>query len=178
MKILVLTGSPHENGTTAALADAFICGAKEAGHDIYRFDAAEKAVNGCIACGVCEQGKNPCVFDDDMAELVPHLLAADLVAFVSPVYYSGFTSQIKAVIDRFYGIDSLLCGAEKGSVLLLAAADTDIRTAKGIRAVYEEAMHYLKWEDRGQLCAIACASREDIENTDYLNQAKALGKNL
>ena len=41
MHIVVITGSPHRNGTTAALADAFIEGAREAGHDIFRFDAAK-----------------------------------------------------------------------------------------------------------------------------------------
>ena len=40
MKIVVLTGSPHENGTSFVLADSFIKGAEEAGHSIYRFDAA------------------------------------------------------------------------------------------------------------------------------------------
>ena len=42
MHIVVITGSPHRNGTTAALADAFIEGAREAGHDIFRFDAAKE----------------------------------------------------------------------------------------------------------------------------------------
>ena len=91
MKIVVLTGSPHEKGTTSVLADAFISGAKEAGHEIYRFDAAHKSVSGCIACNSCENGENPCVFEDDMQELIPHLLDADMVTFVSPVFYSGFT---------------------------------------------------------------------------------------
>lgn len=178
MKILVLTGSPHSHGTSAALADAFIKGAAEAGHQVMRFDAAEKAVSGCMACDVCGQGEHPCVLEDDMEELVPSLIAADTVVFVSPVYYCGFSSQLKAVIDRFYGIDKLLCGAGKSAVLLVTAADTTQRNVRGIQAVYEEAMHYLQWKDRGQIFAIGCAVREDIEKTDYPQQAYSLGKNL
>ena len=34
MKVLVITGSPHKNGTTAALAEQFIAGAKAAGHEM------------------------------------------------------------------------------------------------------------------------------------------------
>ena len=50
MKVLVITGSPHKNGTTAALAEQFIAGAKAAGHEVTRFDAAFKQVHPCIAC--------------------------------------------------------------------------------------------------------------------------------
>lgn len=178
MKIVVLTGSPHEKGTTSVLADAFISGAEESGHEIYRFDAGLKSVNGCIACNSCGNGETPCVFEDDMQELIPHLLEADMVAFVSPVFYSGFTSQLKAVIDRFYSIDRMLCGSGKKAALLAAAADTQQRTAKGLRYVYEEAMHYLQWKDCGQIYAVSCATREDIEKTDYPQQAYELGKNI
>lgn len=38
-KIIILTGSPHNPGTSKQLADAFEKGAKVAGNDIYRFDA-------------------------------------------------------------------------------------------------------------------------------------------
>lgn len=50
MKILVLTGSPRKNGNSNTLADYFIKGAREAGHEIVRFDAAFKDVHPCIAC--------------------------------------------------------------------------------------------------------------------------------
>ena len=53
MKVLVITGSPHKNGTTAALAEQFIAGAKAAGHEVTRFDAAFKQVHPCIACEKC-----------------------------------------------------------------------------------------------------------------------------
>ena len=42
MKILLITGSAHKKGTTAYLAEKFVQGAIEAGHEIYRFDAAFK----------------------------------------------------------------------------------------------------------------------------------------
>lgn len=45
MHMVVITGSPHRNGTTAALADAFIEGAKEAKHDIFCFDAAKERIS-------------------------------------------------------------------------------------------------------------------------------------
>lgn len=38
MKIVMITGSPHRHGTSALLADAFIQGAQEAGHTVFRFD--------------------------------------------------------------------------------------------------------------------------------------------
>ena len=40
MKIVVITGSPHRNGTSALLADKFIEGAQSVGHTVYRFNAA------------------------------------------------------------------------------------------------------------------------------------------
>ena len=34
MKILILNGSPHSNGNTKALVDAFSKGAQNAGHEV------------------------------------------------------------------------------------------------------------------------------------------------
>lgn len=53
MKIAVLTGSPRRNGNSAYLAEQFIKGAQEKGHEIYRFDCAFKQVEPCRACNRC-----------------------------------------------------------------------------------------------------------------------------
>lgn len=45
-KIVVITGSPRENGNSFAMTDAFIKAAEEKGHTITRFDAAMKKVGG------------------------------------------------------------------------------------------------------------------------------------
>ena len=47
MKIVMMTGSAHRNGTTATLADRFQQGALDAGHEVYRFDAAFQNVHPC-----------------------------------------------------------------------------------------------------------------------------------
>lgn len=41
------------------------------------------------------------------------LKKADMVVFVSPVYYHGLFAQIKPAIDRFHGIDDDLVGTDK-----------------------------------------------------------------
>ena len=48
MKVLVLTGSPHKHGSTDLLAGEFIRGAKEAGHEVTRFDAAFSDIRPCL----------------------------------------------------------------------------------------------------------------------------------
>ena len=50
MKIVVLTGSPRRNGNSAYLAEQFIKGAEERGHEVFRFDCAFKKVAPCRAC--------------------------------------------------------------------------------------------------------------------------------
>ena len=110
MKIVVITGSHHKNGTSAHLAAAFIRGAEETGHEVCRFDAAFRQVHPCIACETCHNTDRGCAFADDMKTLYPELLEADAVAFATPIYYYAMNAQIRAVIDRFYACDAQVLG--------------------------------------------------------------------
>ena len=38
-RVVILTGSPHYDGASQKLADNFEKGIKEAGNDVYRYDA-------------------------------------------------------------------------------------------------------------------------------------------
>lgn len=44
MKVLVILGSTRRPGTSTTLADSFIQGAKEAGHDVVVYDAAKNPI--------------------------------------------------------------------------------------------------------------------------------------
>ena len=102
MKIVVLTCSPHKEGTTDLLADKFIEGAESKGHEIYRFDAAFRNIHPCLGCDTCGMS-GPCVHKDDIEnEAIKKLMEADVIALVTPVYYFAFSAQLKTVINRFY----------------------------------------------------------------------------
>lgn len=177
MKVVLITGSPHKRGTTALMAEHFMKGAQEAGHEVYRFDAAFKDVHPCTACDICRTADRSCIFKDDMEELNPHLLAADAIVFISPIYFYGITAQIKTTIDRFYTIDEQIQGSKK-SALLLALTDDNPKVIDGAVGTYKRMIDYLMWENAGVIAAIGCATAEDIEKTDYLQKAYELGKTI
>lgn len=178
MKIAILSGSPHKKGSTALLADEFTRGAEEAGHEVWRLDAARADIRPCLGCNACQAGKRPCVVKDDMQEVFPKLLEADVVAFVSPLHFHGYTSQLKAVLDRFHAIEDPLKGMDKDAVLIVAGANPREWVTGGVEATYECNLKYLGWRDRGRVLAIGCWGREAVEKSDYPGQAYQLGLGL
>ncbi len=177
MKVLIITGSAHKNGTTAYLTEQFIKGAEETGHEVFRFDAAYKDIHPCIACEKCHDGKLGCVFKDDMQELNPHLIEADAIALISPIYYYGFSAQLKAVIDRFYANDAVLHGNKK-AVMMVTMADTSLKTANGAIQSFKGMTDYLEWDIAGTVIGVNCMTLDMLKNTNYPQQAYELGKSL
>lgn len=177
MKIVVLTGSPHRAGTSALLADRFIAGAQEAGCVVFRFDAAFEDLHPCLGCEKCGYGSSPCIYRDSMDKLNPELLAADMVAFITPLYYFGMSAQLKMVIDRFYANDIHLNGHKK-AILMVTAYNPRAWVMEGIKAHYKTMLHYLNWTDSGQLFALGCNVRSQIERSDYPQQAYDMGRFL
>ena len=176
MNIVLLTGSAHRSGTTAALAREFQRGAEDAGHEVFRFDAAFREVHPCIGCDKCRR-EGVCTFvSDDMKTLNPHLLAAEAVAFVSPIYYFDLSAQLKAVIDRFYANDDALHGGKR-ALLLTAMADEDLGAAEGADTTFRSICAYLQWENAGILNAASASTAEDLTEED-LRRAYDLGKTL
>lgn len=175
MKITVITGSPHKRGTTALLADKFIAGATEAGHDVYRFDAAFEDVKPCLSCGYCTRNESECVYKDSMSKLNDKLFESDMVVFVTPIYYFTMSAQMKAAVDRLHANNAKLSGNKK-AMLFAASALADDGTMEGLQKTYEAILSYLNWKDAGMLFAKGCPTREVIETTDYPQQAYEMGK--
>ncbi|MDO4890844.1 MAG: flavodoxin family protein [Coriobacteriaceae bacterium] len=99
--ILVICGSPRKNGRSARLARELADGlaAANPGRAVRLLAIAGADVHGCIGCDACRDA-GVCAFDDDMGPLMAALDAADELHLVSPVYFAGPPSQLKAVLDR------------------------------------------------------------------------------
>lgn len=176
MKIFVLTGSPRKVGNSATLADNFIKGAEQAGHQVIRFDTAFKNVHPCIACNMCRNKKEPCVFKDDFQFVREHIVNADVVVFATPVYYFGMSAQLKTTIDRFYSIEDIM--KPKKTVLLLSLADTNPQTAEPTILNYKAIVDYLGWQDVGKVIAYGVWPEGAVNSTEYTQKAYELGKNI
>lgn len=177
MKIVVLTGSPRRSGNTNYLADRFIAGAEENGHEVFRFDCAAHKVAGCIACNHCGMNGD-CILKDDFSIVRPHLIEADMVVFVTPMYYFGFSAQLKSVIDRFYAINGKVKGDRKKTAFMMAYADTAEKEAQAMLLHYHTLADYLGWQDMGTVVAPGVWTAGAIRSTRYGDDAYRLGKKL
>lgn len=176
-KVTVVTGSPHRRGTSFLLADEFIRGVREQGADVYRFDAAFRRVTACSGCDRCGLGSAPCVYRDDMFELNPHLLESSLIVFCTPLYYYGFSAQLKLVIDRFYAINTQFHHGRR-AVLLATAWNSQDWTFESLVSHYKTLCRYMDWEDSGMVLGFGCGTRSSIEASEYPRQAYELGRTV
>lgn len=177
MKIVIITGSPRKHGNSSCLADEFQRGAIEAGHEVFRFNAAFQKVESCIACNHCGMNGD-CVQKDDFALLRPHLIDADVVVFATPIYYYGFSAQLKKVIDRFYAINGILQGQNKRAVLLVSYASTSIQDADYIIDHYRGLIRFLGWENGGEVVAKGVWDAAAVKQTEFPEKAYLLGKSI
>jgi len=152
--ILVLNGAARKNGNTTQLLEAFIGGAKSAGHNFETFYMQTMDIHGCTGCEGCKNAPkgcdNPCVQNDDMANIYPAFMKADVIVFASPLYFWGITGPLKTAVDRLYAVVNSL-GIEdfrRESVLLMTARSSDY--SKAI-SWYERFESYLGWKNLGEV---------------------------
>ena len=102
MKVLLINGSPHQNGNTfVALAEVAKTLETE-GIETEIFWLGNKPIRGCIACGACKAKQlGKCVFDDDVCNrLVERFAEADAFVVGSPTYYGQPAGALLAVLQR------------------------------------------------------------------------------
>ena len=178
-KIVVVTGSPRNNGNSFAMTDAFIQAAEAKGHHVTRFDAAKMNIGGCQACETCYKIGKACSFDDDFNLIAPAVLDADVVVFSMPVYWYSIPAQIKAVIDKLYSF--CVAGkdiAGKECILIACCEEDDMSVLDGVRIPVERSAALMKWKMAGEVLIPGVLNTGDIEKTDGCQQAAALAEKI
>ena len=97
--IVVITSTPRKGGNSELLAEAFARGAADAGHAVETVYLRDKTINYCRGCEACYK-LGRCVQKDDMAALLETLMAADVIALASPVYFSTLPGKMLSLISR------------------------------------------------------------------------------
>lgn len=175
MKIVVLESSPNKNGASNTLAGYFIEGAKEVGHTVCVLDVARMNIHPCVSC---YRGKESgcCVLKDDMKQVERELLSADMVVYVTPVYFYDMSAQLKLVIDRLHCFYANLSG--KKSLLLATAWRGDDEVMFYLKSLYNGLARYLGYENLGVVMAKGCGNPDTIHNSPYAKEAYQLGKSI
>ena len=101
MKVLLVNGSPHENGSTSVVLKEAQNTFLVEGIETEIFWIGNKPISGCIACYSCKNtGK--CVFDDTVNQFLPKAKQADGFIFGAPVHYAAMASGAAAFMDRIF----------------------------------------------------------------------------
>ena len=101
MKVLILNGSPHTKGNTAAAINEMLKVFSEEGIEAEVCQIGNRDIRGCIACGTCaERGR--CVFDDEVNAIAGKFEEADGLVAASPVYYGSANATLVACLDRLF----------------------------------------------------------------------------
>ena len=101
MKVLLVNGSPHPKGNTAAALAEMQKVFEAEGVETTLLQVGSKEVRGCVACGSCRE-KGKCVFDDIVNEAAPLFEAADGLVVGAPVYFASANATVIAFLDRLF----------------------------------------------------------------------------
>ena len=106
MQICVLNGSPRLHGNTAELLKPFLEELQQSDVTLNNYTLVQMNVASCKGCYHCQdvQGEYGCYQKDDMHAIAKAIMESDLIVLATPIYIWYCTPELKAVLDRFYGL--------------------------------------------------------------------------
>jgi multimeric flavodoxin WrbA len=180
--ILILLGSPREDGNSTRLAFAFADAACRHGHVVQSIRVPALDIAPCDGCNQCwKPASVPCALRDDMESVYPLLRAADVLVFATPLHFYSWSAPLKTLVDRLYCLSPDRKRNLKGktSVLLAAAADKRPAAFAGLKATYRLIAEFMGWKPLGEVLVPGVATEGDIARVGrFLAQADALGARL
>lgn len=101
MKVLMVNGSPHQNGNTYIALHEMEKAFAEQGIETEILHIGNKDIRGCIGCRRCkESGK--CVFNDAVNEAAAKFQECDGLVVGTPVYYASANATLVAFLTRLF----------------------------------------------------------------------------
>jgi multimeric flavodoxin WrbA len=170
MKIVTIMGSPHKNGNTATVLGKFEEKISSK-HEVERVNMADVEVMGCVGCMACRDTPEApgCIQRDDANGIFEKLIEADVVIYATPLYVWGFSSQLKAFLDRHvclgtgsYGSDWSSLVAGKPAMLLVTSGGPEENNADIIQTSFDRICSYLKMDCGGKFIVGLCTTPDEL----------------
>lgn len=175
--VLIISASPRKGGNSDLLCDEFRKGAEESGNHVEKIFLRDKEINFCKGCGVCNR-THACVQQDDMAEILGKMVAADVIVLATPVYFYSMDGQMKTFIDRTVPRYTEI--TDKDFYFIMTAADTEKnnlkRTLEAFRGFTEDCLDGAR--EAGILYGVGAWNVGDIKTTPAYAQAYEMGKGV
>ena len=129
MKILGISGSPRK-GNSEWMLRRLLEMLSRAGHSADLVLLREMSIKQCRGCLACESGgagrSGKCKIHDDVKDILPRMLEADIIVMGTPVYFDMLSGRLKNFMDRTCAIWPKLAGKKMAGI---AVAEEDIGKA-------------------------------------------------
>ena len=140
MKVLLVNGSPHENGSTSVVLEEVKNTLISEGVEADIFWIGNKPISGCIGCANCKN-LGRCVFDTDKVnEFVQKAKEFDGFIFGTPVHYAAMSGALTSFMDRAFYSASL--GKQTDAFMFKPAASVIVARRGGTTATYDQINKY------------------------------------
>lgn len=120
MKVLLVNGSPHEDGCTNLALEEIKKTLNENDIETEILWLGNKPIGGCIGCNYCIKTNNRCFMDDKVNEFLDKIKSEKIDGFVfgSPVHFAAASGALTSFLDRvFYGRGKMFAGKACASVV-------------------------------------------------------------
>lgn len=144
MKVIAFNGSPRKEGNTYHSLMAVGAELERENIDFEIIHVGNKAIRGCLACGMCAKNQNErCVMNDEVNEWIQAMKNADGILIGSPVHYSGIAGTMKSFLDRAFYVATANNGMLRHKV---GASVVAVRRSGGI-AAFDGLNHYITYAE-------------------------------
>ena len=122
MKVMLINGSPHENGCTYTALAEIEKVLREEGIETVLFQLGSAPIRGCTGCGACFKMKCcRCVHDDDAVNRALEIAeGCDGFVFGSPVHYASAGGAITSLMDRMFYCGSRVMRGKPAAAIVSA----------------------------------------------------------
>lgn len=101
MKVLLVNGSPHKNGSTQAALNEITKILQQEKIDTEVFWIGANPIKGCTGCGVCK-ANGKCITDDVVNRFLEKTEETDGFIFGSPVHFASASGAMTSFMDRVF----------------------------------------------------------------------------